>query len=411
MNKILRYSLSLVLALIANLSLMAAEPYKVLTFPDDNKANNKVNDYTSSWEAKVGTDTWTITNFNNYQWNGWTYIKCGSKKVASVATIESPIFDKEIGCVVVTFDKVTAANVNGISVTFETEDEDAAMKSYTKELTNPKAGEIIFENVGLPENKVKCTLTIDCQKSSNGIVQISKIEYYKVGDEPGVDPVQTVDNIAAFKAIGANKQATLTLKNAQVQYVGTDDMFIVDATGGIDIYKSDLEYTAGQILNGTITATYDEFNNLPELKDITDNKLTATDGTVTPVEMTIEEAAKAENACKLVTVKNVTLIKALSGTYTNYYTDEDQTLQIYDKFKLAYTPNTESAMDYTGILIPFKNKMELAPTVEPTTSTGITTITANEAAKNAPAYNLAGQKVSNSYKGVVIKAGKKFVQK
>ena len=40
MNKFLRYSLSLALVLIANLSLMAAKPYKVLTFPDDNKANN-----------------------------------------------------------------------------------------------------------------------------------------------------------------------------------------------------------------------------------------------------------------------------------------------------------------------------------------------------------------------------------
>ena len=154
MNKILRYSLSLVLALIANLSLMAAEPYKVLTFPDDNKDNNKVNDYTSSWEAKVGTDTWTITNFNNYQWKGWTYIKCGSKKVASIATIESPIFDKEIGCVVVTFDKVTAANVNSVSVTFETTDENAPKSSYNVDGT-PKAGEIIFKNTDLPDNKVK----------------------------------------------------------------------------------------------------------------------------------------------------------------------------------------------------------------------------------------------------------------
>lgn len=46
-----------------------------------------------------------------------------------------------------------------------------------------------------------------------------------------------------------------------------------------------------------------------------------------------------------------------------------------------------------------------------TTSTNITTTTAKETAKNAPAYNLAGQKVNNSYKGVVIKAGKKFIQK
>ena len=33
------------------------------------------------------------------------------------------------------------------------------------------------------------------------------------------------------------------------------------------------------------------------------------------------------------------------------------------------------------------------------------------AAKNAPVYNLAGQQVNASYKGVVIKNGKKYVQK
>lgn len=405
MNKILRYSLSLVLALIANLSLMAAEPYKVLTFPDDNKDNNKVNDYTSSWEAKVGTDTWTITNFNNYQWNGWTYIKCGSKKVASIATIESPIFDKEIGCVVVTFDKVTAANVNSISVTFETTDENAPKSSYNVDGT-PKAGEIIFKNTDLPDNKVKCTLTVDCKKSSNGTVQISKIEYYKVGDEPEVEPIQTVDNIAAFKAIGAKKQATLSLKNAQVQYVGTNDMYIVDATGGIDIFKSDLKYTAGQVLNGTITATYNVFNNIPQLINITENKLTATDGTVTPVEMSVEDAALAENACKLVKITNVKAVKIDN----NYYTDENKTIQFYDKFKLNYTVDTEKECDYTGIIIPFNAQMELAPTVTPVTS-NINGITIDDADANAPVYNLAGQKVSTSYKGVVIKAGKKFVQK
>lgn len=317
-----------------------------------------------------------------------------------------PIFDKEIGCVVVTFDKVTAANVNSISVTFETNDEDALTTSQTVDVT-PKAGEIIFKNTDLPDNKVKCTLTVNCKKSSNGIVQISKIEYYKVGDEPEVEPIQTVDNIAAFKAIGAKKQATLTLTNAQVQYVnGTNDMYIVDATGGIDIFKSDLKYTAGQVLNGTITATYDVFNRIPQLINITENKLTATDGIVTPVEMSVEDAALAKNACKLVKITNVKAVKIDN----NYYTDENKTIQFYDKFKLNYTVDTEKECDYTGIIIPFNAQMELAPTVTPVTS-NINGITIDDADANAPVYNLAGQKVSESYKGVVIKAGKKFVQK
>lgn len=46
-----------------------------------------------------------------------------------------------------------------------------------------------------------------------------------------------------------------------------------------------------------------------------------------------------------------------------------------------------------------------------TVTSNINGITIDDADANAPVYNLAGQKVSESYKGVVIKAGKKFVQK
>ncbi len=42
---------------------------------------------------------------------------------------------------------------------------------------------------------------------------------------------------------------------------------------------------------------------------------------------------------------------------------------------------------------------------------GISSISADETNADAPAYNLAGQKVTGSYKGVVVKGGKKFVQK
>ena len=31
--------------------------------------------------------------------------------------------------------------------------------------------------------------------------------------------------------------------------------------------------------------------------------------------------------------------------------------------------------------------------------------------ENAPVYNIAGQKVNNYYKGIVIKSGKKFIIK
>ena len=70
---------------------------------------------------------------------------------------------------------------------------------------------------------------------------------------------------------------------------------------------------------------------------------------------------------------------------------------VYGKLKKF---GTTYELDKNNILISLNGK-----------TTGITNITTDEAAKNAPVYNLAGQKVTKAYKGVVIKNGKKMIQK
>ena len=45
------------------------------------------------------------------------------------------------------------------------------------------------------------------------------------------------------------------------------------------------------------------------------------------------------------------------------------------------------------------------------TTTGISSITVDGLDGNAPKYNVAGQRVDNDYKGVVIQKGKKFIKK
>lgn len=178
MKKLLRYSLTLVLALVANLTLMAAEPYKVLTFPDDNKENNSVSAYDKTWEAMIGTDVWTITGFNNNSWkNNWKWIKCGSKNYASDASITSPAFDEAIEYMVVTIDKITAKSVKTIKAEFGANEVNIDSKNF-------KAGELIIKNE-TPEAGKTCKLAISCDKgSANGLVTISKIAYYKKGDKP-----------------------------------------------------------------------------------------------------------------------------------------------------------------------------------------------------------------------------------
>lgn len=179
-------------------------------------------------------------------------------------------------------------------------------------------------------------------------------------------------NIAAAKEFEAGTTVKLTLKDAVVNYVnGTRDIFAEDATGAIDLYQLGIEAKAGDVLNGTIIVQYKPYNNLPEVVAVSGltvaSDITVTEGTApTPKEMTIADAVKIENACKLVTIKNITLVK--DGD--NYFADAEKTLQVFDKFKVNYTPNTESAMDYTGILIPFKEQFQICPTVEPTASQG-----------------------------------------
>ncbi len=390
MNKILRYSFIVLLAFIANVS-----------FADTYTFTFTTNDIKAAGTTRLGGIDWTLTTgggYYGYDSNKGEQFGSSSKPAKNLvlSTTDIPGTISSI--------KVNTSGGSKINATLEVKvGETTFGEKYTLTTTATEK-----EFTGSASGAVSLNFTQTSSKAiyikSIEITTDNKIEY------KGEDIAEAA-NIAAFKTLASGTKAKLTLKDAKVQYVnGTSDIYVVDATGGLDIYQAkDVTYTAGQILNGTITGTFVDYSNLPELTDITENKLTATDGTIEPIEMTVEEAAKAENVCKLVTVKDIKLVELASGDYKNYYSDEAKTLQIYDKFKLGYTPNTESAMNYTGILIPYNTQIELAPTVAPTT--GINNITTDAASINAPAYNLAGQKVSASYKGVVIKAGKKYIQK
>ena len=236
--------------------------------------------------------------------------------------------------------------------------------------------------------------------------KINKILVWKKGTAPA-EVIPEVNSIKEFIALGVGTKAKLTLTNAKVSYANGNDIYVTDATGGIDFYKTSLTYKTGDVLNGSITASYAEFNKLPELMNVVENNLTATAGTVEPVVLTPAEAASTDNICKLVTVKNITLF--LDGT--KYYTGADKKLQVYDKFKINYTPDTENAYDYTGVVIPYSSVFELLPTKAPELTTGINGVVADEVNADAPVYNLAGQRVNKNVKGILIKNGKAFINK
>ena len=155
----------------------------VLTFPDENKDNNKKGDYVSKWTAKSGEYTWEINSFNNNNWNSWTYIRCGSKNAATVATIATatPIPNK-VTKVIVTFDKISESDKIKSASLIVASDAEYATVLETVPMTLENASAAVAKEyvVSTPAEGAYYKLVYDLdQTSGNGTIQISKIEYVR----------------------------------------------------------------------------------------------------------------------------------------------------------------------------------------------------------------------------------------
>lgn len=179
-----------------------------------------------------------------------------------------------------------------------------------------------------------------------------------------------VSNIAGLAEVASGTDVVLTLTDAQVLYVnGTNDVYIKDASGAMDFFKSGLTFTAGQVLNGTIIASNSPYNGIYEIKPISGvtnlDNVTVSEGEATPVVMTTAEASEASAYCQLVTIKDVTPV----ADGSNFYTDDTKTLQIYNKFSLEYSLDATKKYNVTGIIVTYKKNnviySEIAPTVVP----------------------------------------------
>ena len=154
----------------------------ILSFPDDNMDNNKISSYASDWLAKIGDYSWTITAFNNNSWKDWKYIKCGSKNTATVASIATvtPIPNK-VTKVIVTFDKISASDKIKSASLIVASDAEYATVLETVPMTLENAAAVSKEYVvSSPAEGAYYKLVFDMDKtSSNGTIQISKIEYVR----------------------------------------------------------------------------------------------------------------------------------------------------------------------------------------------------------------------------------------
>lgn len=347
MKKFLRLSLVALCAMISSVAF--ADAYKTLTFPDDNSENNKVNGYVDTWTAKIGNDSWSIANFNNFQWDGWTYIRCGRKNIASVASIATDFaIDQPISSVVVTFDKINNADkVNSISLLVAS---DATFTNVveTVEAPNKEAGNMIFE-IKNPTANYYYKLVVDCQTAgSNGIVQISKVQYYKQGDEPEITDISNTPE-TAYSVAKAH-----------------------------ELIEAGESLSTPVYVKGIITKIGKFNSNYGQL----DYYINDADGA-------------GEN------------LYVYGGLYLN---NEKFTEELVDLIKVGDEVIVYGQLqDYKGTHeFNYGNYIYSLNGV----TTGIDNITVEqELDENAPVYNLSGQRVSKDTKGILIQNGKKFINR
>lgn len=225
-------------------------------------------------------------------------------------------------------------------------------------------------------------------------------------------------DINDFTTQGNGTVQNLTLENAKVIYANAtnSNVYVKDATGALCFYNAGLNLKTGDVLNGSVAGKLDIFNNLPEFvnNSLTNtDRLTVTPGTpVGPNTLTISEVKSTKYISDLVQIAGVKLDSVSNRLYASQGTDS---IQIYDTFKVfadspVITPSANNTV--TGILIIYNTTYEILPiSVEGVQTTAIEDLKASAGNTDAPTYNLAGQRVDASYKGVVIRNGRKFVRR
>ena len=401
MDKILRISMIAVLAFIANFSFGQTifnfdNDYKTL-FPDlpgVSSSDSHEGDFTKATTCTVDGIKVTISkktsgNNENRIWTSSPRLRMYS----GTMTIEAPEGKK----------------ISDIS--FE-------QKKWA-ESNNSDVGTLTARKWKGDANKVVVTIAGNTQIKSLTVTLAGTVITYT--DVPSVK-----DLLANYTKATSNLNLKLT--KAKVVYVnnykGTVNTYVREGDAAIELRTLGFDMPVNSTISGTVKVDYAVNNGVPYLKanDATnDESLTIQESTeeAQPIVATVADIVAKKYINDLVIIKDVKFTKesVTSGTSTrtNYYiNDGDQKVQLYDKFQVSDLATLTDGETYTvqGLFgVMYNNVPEILMTKKVAETTGISNITTDATLENAPAFNLAGQKVGKAYKGVVIKAGKKFVQK
>ena len=240
----------------------ADEVYKTALFGSSYNSKG-VSGYTDvSFDATNDGFTVNVANFNNNN-NGWSLIKCGGKKGAYTGTIiTAAAIDKAITKVVLTIDAITASNVTSMTLFTRTNTSEWTSAGTFDKTTGSKTVELATPTANLYYKiEIVCT-----QGSSNGLVTVSKVEYYKAQEvAAGVTAQPSISGDTPFL-----DNTTVTITND----AAADGATIYYTTDGTDPTTSSSVFTAPFSVNATTTVKAAAKKGEDELSAVTEMTFT-----------------------------------------------------------------------------------------------------------------------------------------
>lgn len=244
---------------------LAAVPDQyVLTFGSTGNSKG-VGNYTSTWTRTCDGKEWTISNFNNNNnSSSWTYIKCGSSKAASVATITTAfVMAYPVNEIDLRIDNMNVAKVNSVKLLTSTSATDFSNPIHSIEVEKSLGVKVI--NIPNPQANLYYRLEFDCQQgTSNGLVQVGEVVYKlkkdnkesaelayatttvnkATTDQPFVNPLTNEHGVEVVYSSDNEAVATVDASTGEVTVVGVGQAIISADFAGNDTYsKQTVSYT------------------------------------------------------------------------------------------------------------------------------------------------------------------------
>lgn len=235
-----------------------------------------------------------------------------------------------------------------------------------------------------------------------------------------------------FKTIAQLNELTTDLNNVAVKL--TNAKVVYDYFKGYYVYVREGEYTVrfdaifygttlkNCVINGTILMNFVKnfgdctlvANNNTNISDLT---LTESSEEAEPVVTTIPEVLAKKHIEDLIALKSVTITSRKENNQPVYdLTDEDGnvvTAPTCNSNDVATKANDGNKYDVKAIFdsVNDEGKPQLTLLGFYEIANGITSVTRQKSNSDATIYNMSGLRVGKSYKGLVVKAGKKYIAK